>query len=95
MGPSIEDFKDLIRDVLPAGCADGAFYINVSSTPARILESYTVLAVTLWAQSLTGSDIIVNLMMPSTRRLLLRLASNGVGASSDHNGVRYRFMPGE
>ena len=92
MATYVEDCEALIRDTLPDLCSDGAFHVNVGPLPGRVLESYGVLSIALYTQSLTGSNIIVNLMIPSVRRFSARMAVNGVGASGERDGVRYRFI---
>lgn len=92
MSTYVAECEALVGEALPALCSNGAFSVSVEEIPRRILEDYGNLPVGLYAQSLCGRAILVNLMMPEVRRFLKRLAGSGVGPSEDYNGVRYRFM---
>lgn len=50
--------------------------------------------VDLWAQSLTGNTVRVNMLLPRIRAFLLGLAKLGVGYTDDHDEVRYEFRLG-
>jgi hypothetical protein len=93
MSTYIEECIEIVEEVIPAHFE---FYTEPSKilieTNSRKISSKDCLSVGLWAQSQTGSDVLVDMMLPRIRRFLRRLADNGAGAGEIHDEVLYRFI---
>jgi hypothetical protein len=93
MSTYIEECIEIVEEVIPA-------HFELYTEPSKILietnprkiYSKDGLSVGLWAQSQTGSDVLVDMMLPRIRRFPRRLADNGAGAGEIHDEVRYRFI---
>lgn len=89
---SIQDCKELVGPWLEFKYPmDGhQMYAVVPWYPDVILESDVV---ELWAHSLDGDDVEVNMRSPQMRRFFRRLAEKGVGYADDYGPVRYKISP--
>lgn len=90
MTTNVEECQELVAYILPMAYGRGDYTVHIDQNPSRILE-FCDFSVALYAQNLSSGTVAVNLMMPRTRAFLMNLASYGVGAAQDYNGVRYRF----
>lgn len=90
---SIQDCLDLVGWWLEMKYPTSGLqlYAVVPQYPEVILESETM---ELWAQSLVGHDVEVNMRSPRTRRFLKDLAEKGVGYTADFREVRYKICAG-
>jgi|SRR3569833_446549 len=64
-------------------------------TPRAIMEVIGQVPVVLYAQSLTGSDKLIQIRLPGITRFLKQLAESGVTESGEYQEVRYRFVKGK
>ncbi|UPK91364.1 hypothetical protein LCI18_002299 [Fusarium solani-melongenae] len=88
----IGDCVRLINEALPRMCLThiGYPYIEVSVHPCVILSHDALPHIKLWAQSLAGVAVCVNMDLPGIQRTLKELAESGA-PWTDFQAVRYQF----
>ena len=69
----------------------GDHLCQILTTPQKILGSLET-GVALMAVSATGRDLTIDMRLPGVRRVLERLASDGVGMDAENQGVRFMFV---
>ncbi|KAK1763144.1 hypothetical protein QBC33DRAFT_623162 [Phialemonium atrogriseum] len=92
MGSFMEDCQALIDELYPLVFVAGSEHILIEANPRKILQDDGARPVALYAQSLSGQSVYVNMRLPGIKRVLSLLAKDGVGQSVDHKGVRYQFV---
>ncbi|KAJ4327056.1 hypothetical protein N0V84_002556 [Fusarium piperis] len=92
----IRDCVRLVNEAMPTMYTLHANYpiIEVSANGGIVLSDTKIPNVNLWAFSLTGSDVSVNMSLQGIQRTLRELAESGA-PWADFQAVRYQFMSTE
>lgn len=88
---SVQDCQELVEKTLEAkfpATGNGRF-ATVGPSPDIIFENKKV---ALWAQSLSGKNVDLDMRLPGRRDFLRSLAANGVLSTEDYENVRYKIL---
>ncbi|KAF7552090.1 hypothetical protein G7046_g7518 [Stylonectria norvegica] len=86
-----EECLALIEETLPNNFLPGDQFALAEVNPQKILQDYGRYPVALYAQSLVGISLPVDMTSPKLLSGLREFAAYGAGPIMDFCGVRYKF----